>query len=122
MKSKEQSNISIVNSVQDLPKEKLEKYIARISDGEQFNIEINEEVKQVINKVLSIKEKLQLWLWNELTDEGYLTHAIKDYYRCFPSIDKNKLDGLLGKDLQKWKDKQDKIQKHETEKIEEIKN
>ena len=64
---------------------------------------IKEDVKEITNKILTVKEKLQKSVWTELTDEGYLTSEIKEYLACFTGIDRMKLDGLLDGDLQHWR-------------------
>ena len=64
---------------------------------------VKEDCKEVMNKIMTIKEKLQRSVWNKDTDEGYLTEKIGEYLSCFVNIDKNKLEGLLQKDLDHWK-------------------
>ena len=64
-----------------------------------FNIEISEAIKEVIDKTMAIKDKLLKNEWTRETEEGYLTHRIEDYFACFRSIDKEKLDHLLNEDL-----------------------
>ena len=70
-----------------------------------FTVQIKEEVKQVVNQIDTIKQKLQRCVWNQSTNEGLLTHGIAEYTSCFRKIDVAKLNSLLEKDLQTWNDK-----------------
>ena len=65
---------------------------------------IKEDVKEIMNKIMTVKEKLQKSIWKEDIDEGYLTHKVGEYLSCFGSIEKKKLEDLLEKDLEHWKE------------------
>ena len=84
------------------PKEQLNWAREIIKKFESFKDEIDGDVKEIVEKVQALKEKLTQQKYNKDSRTGCLTGQIDDYFECF-CVDTEDLETLLQEDLENWK-------------------
>ena len=72
---------------------------ATLVEGVKFNKRIDELVKELVDKAEYIKLELRE---NAKSEKSLMAHEIDEYLECIPPINRDLLNHLMDKDIQKW--------------------
>jgi len=102
IRKQEQANAEIASLSEAVPEAVIAEATRKIKEIDQFNMEIEADLTELVKRILEVKEKFARKLYEERNQKGYLIHSLEDYHSCLGQIDRPKLETLMKEDLTHW--------------------